>query len=204
MLEYKIILGASASVINIIGYIPYFRDIARGKTKPHIFSWLVWGILTGIAFFAQVSKGAGPGAWVTGISALFCTIIAIVAFFRGEKDITALDWFYFASALIGLLLWELTANPLFAILLITLIDIFAFVPTFRKAYNKPQEETLSLYTLSALKFAVGLAALQAYNLTTWLYPASLVITNGLFAVMLTVRRHTLTSTKNHETLDRKI
>ena len=44
MLEYKIILGVAAVLIGIAAYIAYFRNIFAGKTKPHAFSWLVWGI----------------------------------------------------------------------------------------------------------------------------------------------------------------
>ena len=54
MLEYKTILGIIAVIIALAGYVPYFRDIFRGKTKPHAFSWLVWASLTGIAFFGQI------------------------------------------------------------------------------------------------------------------------------------------------------
>ena len=87
-MNYKIILGAVAVVINFIGYVPYFRDIFRGATKPHVFSWFVWGLVTGIVFFAQLAKGGGAGAWVTGLSSFFCLVIACLAFFRGEKEIT--------------------------------------------------------------------------------------------------------------------
>lgn len=194
MIDYKIILGISASVLGFIGYVPYFRDIFQGRTKPHIFSWFVWSLLTGIAFFAQLSKGAGAGAWVTGFTAAVSLSIAILAFFRGEKHITKIDWATFIGALSGLIFWGLTANPLSAVIIITVTDALAFAPTFRKSYCKPHEETASTFALSALKFVFGLAALQSYNLTTWLYPASLVLMNGLFVVMLLLRRHILKST----------
>src|SRR5580698_5703228 len=62
----KEILGASAILIGCISYVPYFRTIFSGKTKPHAFSWLVWGILTAIAFGGQIVGKGGAGAWVTG------------------------------------------------------------------------------------------------------------------------------------------
>ena len=187
-MDYKIALGIVASGVGLVGYVPYFRDIFRGTTKPHVFSWFVWGLLTGIAFFVQLAKGGGAGSWVTGITAVACFVIAGLALKYGEKGITTSDRLSFAGAILGIVLWQLTENPLTAVILVTLIDALGFLPTFRKAYHKPHEETASTFVFSSLKFAIGIIALQSLTLATWLYPASLVIMNGAFVVMLVVRR----------------
>jgi len=188
MLNFKIVVGIIAAVVGFIGYIPYFRDIFRNKTKPHIFSWFVWGLLTAIVFFAQIAKGAGAGAWVTGFAALSCFAVVILAIFKGEKKITISDSLALAGALLGLFLWIITDNPLSAVILITLTDALAFIPTIRKAYADPEGETLSAWISYSLKFAIGLAALESYNITTLLYPVALVLMNGSFALMLYMRR----------------
>jgi predicted neutral ceramidase superfamily lipid hydrolase len=195
MIESKIIFAVIATILGLIGYIPYISDIFKGKTKPHIFSWFIWGLLTAIGFLAQVVGGAGPGAWVTGVTALICFLITALAFNRGEKNITRGDWFCFVGALFGIVLWVTTDNPLSAVILITIIDAVAYIPTFRKAYHKPFEETLIEYILSSLKFVVALFALDAFTLVTALYPVSLVITNGAFAIMVIVRRGKLGNPK---------
>jgi len=53
MYEFKNILGIIATVLVFIGYIPYLRDIVKGKTKPHIYSWFLWCFVTLIAFALQ-------------------------------------------------------------------------------------------------------------------------------------------------------
>ena len=95
--DYQTILGVMAVVVGIIGYVPYYRDVLRGATKPHPFSWIGFALLLGITFFAQVATGAGPGAWVNGISALGVLGIAILALAKGERDITTLDWVCFGG-----------------------------------------------------------------------------------------------------------
>jgi len=37
MQELKNIIGIIATLLVFIGYIPYIKDIVKGKTKPHIF-----------------------------------------------------------------------------------------------------------------------------------------------------------------------
>ena len=187
----KTVLGVVAIVIGVYSYIPYFRDIFNGSTKPHAFTWFVWFLLTALAFGAQASDGAGAGAWVTAFTAIVALAVTLTALKVGRQNIVALDWVFFIGSLTALGLWLVTKDPVSSVVLITAIDALAFVPTFRKSFHKPQEETATTYALSALKFGVSLAALNAMTLTTSLYPISLVITNGLFVTMVTWRRKRL-------------
>ena len=185
---YKVALGITATVLGFVGYVPYIRDTLRGKTRPHVFSWFVWGVLEATAFFAQIAGGADAGAWATGASAGVALYIAGIAFSRKDKQIRFLDWIALSGALIGIILWRLAHDPLFAIVCVTLADAFGFIPTFRKSYHKPHEETVTEYVFSTIKWIVAFPALGVFTLTTMLYPASLIITNSAFAVMALWRR----------------
>lgn len=190
-MDLKVALGIIATIIAFVSYVPYFRDIIRGQTKPHAFSWLIWGLLTGIAFIGQLIDNAGPGSWVTGFTTIVCLFIFIFALQRGEKHITKSDQISLAGAIMAIGLWLVTSDPLLAIILITVIDALGFYPTFRKSFYKPDQETAITYTLSAVKFAIAILALETYTIITWLYPASLVVMNAGFVVMLLVRRRRL-------------
>lgn len=192
-MNYRDILGFLAVVIAFVGYVPYFRDILANKTKPHAFSWLVWGILTGIAFFGQVAGKAGPGAWVTGFTAVICLIIFVFGLVKGRKNIVFVDWLSLLGAGIALFLWFLTKEPLLSVILITIIDALAFFPTFRKSFMKPSEETATTYSLSGLKFVLSIFALNKISIITALYPLSLVLMNWIFVGMLIMRRKQLKS-----------
>lgn len=189
---WRTALGAAATLMALVAYVPYFRDMLAGRTKPHAFTWLIWGVLTAIAFAGQVSEGAGPGAWVTGFTAAVSFVIFVTALRRGEKDLPLVDWLSLAGAALALALWAATDQPLVAMILITLIDALGFLPTFRKSWLRPWEETAVTYALSGLKFVIAIVALENFAVTTWLYPASLVLMNGLFVGMLVLRRRQLT------------
>ncbi len=188
-MDYYILFGIIAVIVGLGGFVPYYRDILKGNTKPHAFSWLIWGLVQIIAFFAQISKGGGAGAWLVGVGGLACLSIFVFALFRGEKEIVLLDKVSLVLALIGIVLWAITSNPLNAVILAVIVDALGFVPTYRKAYKKPKEETLITYFLSGLGFAISISALQAISLTTVLYPISVVITNSGFIAMVMLRRN---------------
>lgn len=190
-MDYKDMLGLLAVIIAFLSYIPYFKDILANKTKPHAFSWLVWGILTGIAFFGQIAGGGGPGAWVTGFTAIICVIIFLFGLTRGRKNIVLIDWLSLLACGIALVLWFITKGPLLSVILITLVDAIAFLPTFRKSYMKPGEETAKTYLLSGFKFVISLFALNSFSVITALYPLSLVLMNWIFVGLLVIRRKQL-------------
>jgi hypothetical protein len=188
MLEYKVIFALTAASLEIIANFPYIRDILARKTKPHLFTWLVWSLLTWISFFILASEGAGVGAWVTGVTAVACLVILTLSFFFGERKITTSDWVCLILAFFALALWKVTNDAFLAIIIIILVDTLGFIPTFRKTFLKPYEETLSTYLLVTCKHLLVLLALQMYTPTTVLYSSVLLLTNLLFVVMLITRR----------------
>jgi hypothetical protein len=183
-----IFLGALSVAVGLIGYTPYLVSMFRGKTKPHFFSWLVWAIIEYVAFGIQITHGAGPGAWVTLLSAILVTIVALYSFRYREINIKPIDWLYFAGASVSLVLWLVLQNPLLATLAVIVTDVCAFAPTFRKAWNAPYEESIAAYTCSALKFFIAVFALQNVTVLTLLYPLYLVLANSTFSLVTLLRR----------------
>jgi hypothetical protein len=182
-------LGAAVVVITLLSFVPYLRDLARHRTKPHVFSWLGWTALTTVAFLAQITQGAGPGSWTTGVSALLMLIVFLTALGRGETEITRTDWLSLVGSGVAAALWAVTSDPTASVILLVTVYACTFVPTFRKSYSRPHEETLSLYVVSSLKMIPAIAAIEHIRLTTVLYPAAVFVANGAF-VLMTIQRRT--------------
>lgn len=88
----KEVIGAFTVILAFAGLIPYIFDILRGKTKPHVFTWVVWALVTFLAFLAQWRSGGGAGSWTTGITGLLTIFIAMLSLGKGSKDITSRMW----------------------------------------------------------------------------------------------------------------
>lgn len=188
MNDYKIILGTIATAIAFIAFVPYMRDIYKGKTKPHAFSWLVWGILEAIACAAQIYGHGGPGAWPTGFTALICFTIAAAAFRKNEIKFILFDWLSLAGAGLATLLWLLTKNPFYSVILIAAADLIGFLPTYRKSYYLPFTETVSEYVLSFFKEFIALFALSTFSFITAFYIGTLAVSNLVFVIFVLMRR----------------
>lgn len=193
MISLLTLVGIGSLIVSTISYVIYITDIIKGKTKPHSFSWLVWSVLGLTVFLIQTVEGAGAGAWVNGYSAIACAVIFLLALKFGEKKIVLVDWIFLAGACLSYVLWLVTKHALPSIILLTTIDFFGFLPTYRKSYHKPFEESASMYWLSSLKYVLSILATSNLTLVNLLYPIVLMLLNGLFTVMLYVRRRALTS-----------
>ena len=186
---YKELLAAAAIVLTFVAFVPYVRSIRAGQTKPHAFSWIVWGLGTFVVFLAQLADRGGSGAWPTGVSGIITAYIAVLAY-RGRSDtsITKVDWVFLAIALAALPCWLLSSNPLVAVVLLTGMDLAGFVPTFRFALLNPHEEHIGFYSLGALRNTVAIAALEHYSWTTVLFPAAVGAACALFVATVAYRR----------------
>ena len=80
----------------------------------------------------------------------------------------------------AILPWVLTKDPLGSVILISLIDLIAFYPTFRKTWARPFDETLITYALGGSVMALSTCALTVFNVTTLLYPAVFTLGNLVF------------------------
>ena len=190
---YKEIIGIIAIAITIIAYIPYIRSIMNGKTKPHVFSWVIWGLVTFIVFLAQIDDGGGIGAWSIGVSGVFSIYVAVLAFIK-KSDITIskIDWSFFIVAIISVLLWPITSDPLYSVLLLTTIDVCGFAPTFRKSYALPFSEPLLFFVIMTARNIISAIALENYSITTMFFPIVTGIAGLIFILMVVYRRRAST------------
>ena len=196
MYDYHVALGLVAILLGLIGFVLYLRSTFHGETKPHPLTWLIYALIDSIVFLAQFVKGGGPGAWPLAASIIMGTIIALVSFRIGEKRITWSDWVCFVGALAAIGLWILTKDPLGAVVLLTVINVLATIPTYRKSFLRPYEESVPVWSLDVARFALSLFALTSFTLTTALFPAGIVVVDSLLIAMILVRRMRLAVDKN--------
>lgn len=195
IMSTNIILGIFSVALVVLNYVPYYSDILRNKTKPHSFTWLIWSLISGIGFFAQIADNAGPGAWVTGIASAACFGIFLLSLRKGERDIAFIDYVSLLFAGCALVAWSLTDEPLYASILVTITDLIAVIPTARKSFYKPYEETAISYLVAGFQFIIALTALNNFSLTTALYPAFLIFANWGMYVLLIARRRVISAPK---------
>ena len=188
-LYWREFLSGIAVIIALLSYAKYIETIYRGKTEPHVISWWIWALTTGIAFFAKLSGWGWWGTAQNGITFLVCVYIAILAWKFGKiGKFHTLDWYSLSYSILAILLWFLTENAFYGSLFAMLADSIGYIPTFRKVWYKPNSEPISYYLLMNIKHGLSLAALSVYSWTTMVFSASVILINFLLISVILFRK----------------
>jgi|SRR5690554_4387813 hypothetical protein len=86
---------------------------------------------------------------------------------------------------------DVNADPLWAVVVLTLVDILGFGPTIRKVYSAPRSESVSFYAIFAIRNGLVLVALERYSTTTVLFPAAIAFACLFLVVLILWRRREL-------------
>lgn len=194
-LTREAIFAGIGIVISLIRYATYLWSIYKKETRPHVFSWFNWALAVSIAAFAQFKVGGGPSVWILCLVAFTCFFISILALFVGEKNITRSEWFAFFGALISIVFWVLTNNPMTALICLMVTDGFSYYPTFRKSWNDPWGEPPVSYLWSGSRYFFALFAVPSPHFGSLIYPAFLMIIDWGFAAYIFWRRKILNEQK---------
>lgn len=186
----KILFSNLAMVLTFLAFVPYILQIFKGKVRPHVISWLIWGISTTVIFIAQLLDDAGVGAWPIGVSAALTLSITLLAFVhRDDIKIDSKDMLTLSVSLMAIPVWYLTAEPLYAVMILTLVDLSGFIPTLRKINQDPYSESVIFFALFAVRNVLVLLALEHYSGVTILFPAAIGLACLAIMANMFIRRN---------------
>jgi hypothetical protein len=169
------LLGIAAGIIGFLAFVPYILDTLNRKTKPNKATWIIWAVLGVIIAASYYSAGARDTAWTPIGYAIGILAVAALSLKYGEEGWTALDKACLLGAGIGLGIWAITNEPVFAYFLTTIIDGIGGIPTIRKAYHRPETESRAAWGMFLIANSLNLLAISEWSLMIALYPAYVFI-----------------------------
>ena len=140
-----------------------------------------------ITFFGQLQKGAGYAVIATGAAEIFTILIFLASLRNGFKDVRRIDTVFLIVALIGILPWYLTQDPTISVIIAVSIDVIAFIPALRKAWQHPDTENPILYFMNIIRHILVLVSISTYNIATVLHSIAMICTNTTMVVILRYR-----------------
>lgn len=187
-MDYKIFFSVIAFLIGITSSFFYIRDIFRDKTQPHSYTFLIWTITQGTAAAGAFYGHGGYGAINLSIGAFVNFFIFLLSLKYGTKNINVKDKIALAAAFCAIIIWLLLDNPLLAVILVSIIDVIGYLPSFRKTYYEPWSETQNSWIGFTVANILAILALSQYNLLTLSYILAITACNVVMAVICILRR----------------
>jgi hypothetical protein len=192
MFDWHLALGIASGLLAFVAIAPYIKDILYGTTRPNIVSWALWVLLLLIALWAQVSAGA---SWslilLIGdlIGTTTISILCLVGYGYGKYN--WLDGVCFALAIVAILLWQVTHQPVLAIVFAAIADLLASVPTLVKAYKDPLSEDPTQFLMIAGAALLGVSSTVILSPANLIFPIYLFCINGSIGMVALSRKRLL-------------
>jgi len=191
MNDWHQVLGTIGGLLAFLSIVPYIKDILHGTTRPNVVSYVLWCILLSISVFAQYSSGASSTIILVVMdlaAALVVVIFCLTGY--GYKKYGLIEIICFVLAIVAIVLWQLTSNPLLAIIFTLIADILAGVPTIVKTYRDPKSELPLGWFMVAFGAFLSLISNTIFDLPNLLFPVWILIVNTLVG-FLALRKVTL-------------
>lgn len=172
---------AIAIAIRLVGGGQYAVAVARRRACPNLVTWFLWGLTPMIAVAAQATGSPGPEVVVTfvlGLSPLVVTAVGLCTD-RSASRLTPFTRGCAAASVLGIVLWQVTAEPAVAIACCIVADLLATLPTLQKALRDPESEYAPPYLLSVLAMTVTLGTVTHGDFTAYGFPLYMLSINVL-------------------------
>lgn len=181
--------GLMSAILSTFAYLPYIRDTWAGRTQPQRASWLIWSVLSVIAFFSQVYEGATDSLWFAGVQSAGTITVFLLSITRGVGGfLNRRDCAVLIVAAGGLVAWYFMETAVYALATTISISLLGGAVKVLKSYQNPDSETLSTWAWSFVASVCAIVAVGDLNWVILAYPLYLFTLNGAIVVAIFLGR----------------
>lgn len=187
MADLLILLGA---LIGAAGLYPYIKSTINGSVRPQLVTWSIWTVLAGVLTISSLQQGQIASAALSAQAFVSCLIIVSLGWRGGLIRLTQLDILCLIGAVAGIGSLVVLRDPTTALFVAVAVDAIAFIPTFRHAWESPEEESLICFALSATSatLALTVAIMHQNQFDGLVYPLYAVLFNSATVIILLISR----------------
>ena len=184
----RTVIASVAGILALIDVIPYIVDIIKGKSKPHIVSWLTWTLLLIIGTSAAFAAHQTRSALLTLGDTIGTGLVLIIGLKYGTAKYSLFDGMCQLAAILGLVFWLIFNSPAIAVIAVVSIDLIGSIPTIKHSWIKPEEETWQSFIIMTIASLLTVISLSVLSVTSLTYPIYLLLSNLIIALIVVYRR----------------
>lgn len=173
-----------SSALGLIGPAIYIVSILKGKARPHRTTRLVLfviGALGTLSFFLTQDYANFTLFIFLSLANL---VLLLLSFKYGMGGWSKIDVTCLFIALTGIIVWQITDNPLIALYASVIADCAGFIPALLKTYKYPETEIWLFYFCDLLASILIIIAHKNITLNQSLYPVYLIVVNTLMIIFI--------------------
>ena len=177
---------AISVLLQLISPLVYTRAVLRGQAKPHRTTRFVLLVLTTLATISLFISGDRVAVWLAGVSMLQGILVFTLSLKYGMGGWSKIDISCLIIALVGIIMWQITKQPIIALYFAIGADLVGMIPTIIKTYRLPKTEIYMFFLMDSIAATFNMLALKSWTIEQFSYPIYIMIINA-FMVLLIVR-----------------
>jgi hypothetical protein len=181
-------IGLLAGGLSALSYVPYVRSIFNHGAKPERASWLIWSIGATLAVFSQHAEGASASLWFTILDVAGSYLVFVLSLWYGLGGFLRRDVITLLLLGIGLVIWRITHNPIFALLMTMGIDASGAWLTIVKTLEHPESESYPAWLLLWTGSLLATVSVGKFNPAVLLFPVYMFFSTGAIVASIFVGR----------------
>lgn len=184
-----------SSALTAAAALPYIIDIVRGRARPRIASWSIWAVVQAIGAASGFSAWQLPSACYTLLCAAGCAAVVFLGWRHGSREFGRLDAVCVTLAAEGVALlavaaWMPRLIPMsWAVAVSVATDLLAYLPTFRHAWLRPDEEPWIPYAMFGIAAGLVLVVADFRVMAGVIYPTYLFVADAAMVIMILASPH---------------
>lgn len=181
------LLICTSTILVAVSSLIYARSIITASTRPHRTTRFVLLLITVLSTAALLDSGGAAFilAFVSMVQALGLFILSLK---RGMGGWSKLDMGCLIIALFGILLWQISGNPMIGLWASIIADTVGMIPAFVKTHRQPETEDWRFFAIDTVAGCLSLAALTTWTIYSMSYPIYIVLINAAMAWLILVRQ----------------
>ena len=163
--------------INSFAGFLYIKDTLKWKTKPNKITWWIWSAAPLIWTSATIYSEWFIWSVLPVFMAWFIPLLIFISSFINKNsywELKKLDYICLIFAILALILWWITNNPLLAIIFWIMADFLAAIPLLIKMYNFPETENILPFFAWLIANLSAFLVIRNWDMEEYLFPAYLV------------------------------
>ena len=163
------VLGILSGLLALLFYIQVFRQTLTGRIRPNPTSWFIWTFNDTLILAGSWSLGAWNSLWVPLVYSVFGWFVFLAAARNDRRLPSQLEWGCLIGSLCGWGVYLFT-HAFWSIVVGSVVNSLAAVPTMRNAFKEPQRESLGAWILISTSLLFMVLSIERLEVSLWLFP----------------------------------
>lgn len=183
MNNVQVYIGYLAGLLGLIPYALLVLSMKKGLTKPNLAGWVLYTVAMVMIVASSIALNAWQTVWLAIAYVIGQSFVIGVSFKTGYFSFNRFDYLCLGISFVSLVVWILTDNPLYVLVLNVFVDAMGTIAIANKLYTNPGTEDTKAWTVGLLVAVFNCLAIASFDLSNALYPIYLIFANLLIVIL---------------------